>query len=101
MGVPVSEPIPYLHAQLYDCNNSVQIICMGRKRKRDREKEGKGLKERKEEGRRTESREDKKERRDGRVGDERGSWEEARLAYSKYTYRDWVVDDRILQEPHH
>ena len=23
------------------------------------------------------------------------------LAYSKHTYRDWVVDDRVLQEPHH
>ena len=23
------------------------------------------------------------------------------LAYSKYTYRDWIVDNGILQEPHH
>lgn len=47
---------------------------------------------------------EKGERRDGKV-EELGRGEINSnlhvLAYSKHTYRDWVVDNRILQEPHH
>ena len=46
-----------------------------------------------------------RERRDGKECKELGRGEIKSnlhvLAYSKHNYRDWVVDDRVFQEPHH
>ena len=75
-----------------------------RKRKEDR-KEDRKERGKEEGGQRGEmERGEKGERRDGKV-EELGRGEINSnlhvLAYSKHTYRDWVVDNRILQEPHH
>ena len=112
MGVQCQSPF-----HIYMHNYTIATVLYKSFAREERGEEGTEKKGRRIEGeqRREEKREkggqrgemergEKGERRDGKV-EELGRGEINSnlhvLAYSKHTYRDWVVDDRVLQEPHH